>query len=78
MMGGNNAYFVRNDKLNDTVRAVNLDIGYVESKYRESRDQNGNLTLLNKLEGRTLLENVEVYNTEYCKVEKFGIIGVKG
>jgi hypothetical protein len=69
--GGNNAYFVRNDKINDIVKSVNLEDGYVESKYRESRDENGNLTLLNKTEARNLLKGVEVYNTELNNIEFF-------
>lgn len=41
---GNNAYFVRRDKLNDVVREISAAEGYVASKFRESRDQNGRLT----------------------------------
>jgi len=36
---GNNAYFVRRDKINEVVREVDLEIGFVETKYRESRDR---------------------------------------
>jgi len=69
--GGNNAYFIRNDKINNIIKSVNLEDGYVESKYRESRDKNGNLTLLNKVEARNLLKGVEVYNTELNNIESF-------
>lgn len=69
--GGNNAYFVRNDKLNDVVRPVTLDQGYIESKYRESRDKNNNLSFLNKAKGRELLKGVDVYNTMTKAKEKF-------
>ena len=69
--GGNNAYFIRNDKLNDTVRPVTLKDGYVESKYRESRDENGRLTFLSKQQARELLKDLMVYNTELNKEEKF-------
>ncbi len=68
---GNNAYFIRNDKLNDSVKSVTLDDGFVESKYRESRDENGNLTLLSKKEARKLLKNINVYNTNTKEIEKF-------
>lgn len=45
---GNNAYFVRNDKLNKRIKKVSLADGFIESKYRESRDINGRLTYLSK------------------------------
>ena len=69
--GGNNAYFVRDDKLNDVVKPVTLEQGYVEFKYRQSRNKNGNLSLLNKTEERALLKDVDVYNTSTKTVEKF-------
>jgi hypothetical protein len=69
--GGNNAYFVRNDKLNDVVKSATLEQGYVESKFRESRDKNGNLSFLNKTQARMLLKGVDVYNTSTKLVEKF-------
>ena len=69
--GGNNAYFVRNDKLNNVVRPVTLEQGYIESKFRESRDKNNNLSFLNKAKGRELLKGVDVYNTMTKAKEKF-------
>ncbi len=69
--GGNNAYFVRNDKLNNTVKAVSLHEGFVESKYRESRDEKGNLTLLSKDDAKKLLSGLSVFNTELNQIEKF-------
>ena len=42
---GNNAYFVRLDQLGD-LRALSAAEGYVESRFRESRDVSGNLTHL--------------------------------
>jgi len=69
--GGNNAYFVRNDKINDIVTPVSLEKGYIESKYRESRDLAGNLSLLDKEKARTLLRGQEVYNTRTNKIELY-------
>jgi hypothetical protein len=43
---GNNAYFVRRDKLNDEVREARLEAEFVDSKFRESRDASGALTYL--------------------------------
>lgn len=68
---GNNAYFVRNDKINDVIKPVTLADGYIESKYRESRDNEGKLTLLNKKEGMNLLNGIKVYNTENNQIENF-------
>ncbi|PKH44467.1 hypothetical protein CXG46_02085 [Nocardioides alpinus] len=42
---GNNAYFVRLDQLGD-LPALTAAEGYVESRFRESRDASGNLTHL--------------------------------
>jgi hypothetical protein len=42
---GNNAYFVRLDQLGD-LPALSAAEGYVESRFRESRDASGNLTHL--------------------------------
>jgi hypothetical protein len=42
---GNNAYFVKTECLGD-IRAVDVETGYVESKYRESRNADGQLTYL--------------------------------
>jgi hypothetical protein len=42
---GNNAYFVRLDRLGD-LPALSAAEGYVESRFRESRDSSGNLTHL--------------------------------
>jgi len=42
---GNNAHFVRKDKVSNIPVKTALQ-GYVESKFRESRDENGSLTYL--------------------------------
>lgn len=67
---GNNAYFVRNDKLNDSVREASLESGYVVSMFRESRDREGKLTYLT---GRGRIEAVRglpVYNVDTNQIEK--------
>ncbi|MDI6740915.1 MAG: hypothetical protein QME74_11210, partial [Candidatus Edwardsbacteria bacterium] len=60
---GNNAYFVRRGNLGK-IPALSCAQGYVESKFRESRDALGNLTYLT---GRKRLEEIkamEVFDTE--------------
>jgi hypothetical protein len=44
--GGNNAFFVRRELLNDRIRGISLDEGYRESCFREGRGENGRLSFL--------------------------------
>lgn len=67
---GNNAYFVRNDKLNEIVKKITISEGYIESKYRESRDLKGKLTYTGGLERVKLIQGLEVYNILTNKIEK--------
>lgn len=61
---GNNAYFVRNDKMNDSVRGVSLKAGYVRSKYRETRDESGNLSFAGAREREEILRGLPVFDIE--------------
>lgn len=66
---GNNAYFVRNEFLKD-LNPLTAKEGYVESKFRQSRDKDGNLDYLR---GNNILESIKgmpVYNTISNKIEK--------
>jgi hypothetical protein len=47
---GNNAFFVKKELLNDKVREADINEGYVENNFRESRDNTGNLIYLKKKE----------------------------
>lgn len=51
---GNNAFFVRRDRLNG-LKELTPDVAYVESKFKESRDANGQLTFL---AGKKRLEEI--------------------
>ena len=44
---GNNAFFVRTDRLGP-LRPLSCEEGFVDSRFRESRDQNGRLTFLSR------------------------------
>ncbi|WP_448560742.1 hypothetical protein [Trichothermofontia sp.] len=66
---GNNAYFVRRDKLNNSVKEVSLEEGYVISKFRQSRDQNGRLTYLSGDDQIQLIKGMEVYNIDMEQIE---------
>ncbi|SKB93619.1 hypothetical protein [Daejeonella lutea] len=60
---GNNAYFILEDYMNETVREVSLEEGYVSSKYRESRDEHGRLTYLDASERNDKIKGLSVINT---------------
>jgi len=45
---GNNAFFVKKELLNLKIKAIDVTQGFVESKFRESRDKTGKLTYLDK------------------------------
>jgi len=51
---GNNAFFVRRDRLNG-LKELTPEVAYVESKFKESRDANGQLTFLT---GKRRLEEI--------------------
>lgn len=66
---GNNAYFVKKEFLKE-LDSLTAKKGYVESKFRQSRDEEGNL---NYLRGNDILESIKgmpVYNTRSNKIEK--------
>ena len=67
---GNNAYFVRNDLLNDTITEKSVDEVFVKSKYRESRDKNGTLTYIRGDERLTTIKGLEVINILDYTTEK--------
>lgn len=68
---GNNAYFIHKDKMNERVKSVSLESGYVSSKYRESRDKNGNLTFATNRERTEILKGLPVYDIESKTVIPF-------
>ena len=67
---GNNAYFVRKDKLNDRVRETSLASGYVLSMFRESRDREGRLTCLTGIGRIEAIRGMPVYNVDTNQMEK--------
>ena len=61
---------MKKDRLNDLL-PVSIDEGYVECKFRESRDEKGRLTLKRGADRRALIKGLPVCNTESKKEEKF-------
>lgn len=45
---GNNAFFVKKILLNEKIKEISIDEGFIENNFRESRDQNSKLAFLNK------------------------------
>ncbi|OGI48462.1 MAG: NADH dehydrogenase [Candidatus Muproteobacteria bacterium RIFCSPHIGHO2_01_60_12] len=66
---GNNAFFVRNDKINDIVRTTSLEAGYVVSKFRDSRDKSGHLTYVAGGDRLNVINGMSVINTDTGKME---------
>jgi Dipeptidase len=65
---GNNAYFVRKDKIKD-LEIQTAKSGYVYSKFSESRDENGNLTYLKNEKRLQLIKGLPIYNTRTNSIE---------
>ncbi len=66
---GVNAYFIRRDRLNGRVREVSLEDGYVMSKFRESRNERGELTYVSGRDRIELIRGLPVYNVVTGAVE---------
>lgn len=60
---GNNAYFVRKDKMKK-LKSLSAEEGYVVSKFRECRDQKRNLTYLSGSKRIEVLNGLQVVNVE--------------
>jgi hypothetical protein len=68
---GNNAYFIRKDKKND-IPALSCKEGYVESRFRESRDADGHLTFLAGSQRMEKIKELMVFDIEQEKLIKLG------
>lgn len=67
---GNNAYFVRKDKLNDSVQESSLENGYVLSRFRDSRDREGRLACLTGNDRIEAIRGKPVFNIDKNQIEK--------
>ncbi|MDJ1491715.1 hypothetical protein QNI19_02155 [Cytophagaceae bacterium DM2B3-1] len=67
---GNNAYFVRKDKIGE-LHPISCQDGYVLSQFRESRDKSGALTFLTGEKRINEIEGLDVFNTRSNMLEKF-------
>jgi len=65
---GNNAHFVRKDKVGK-LPSIGIQTGYTESRFRESRDEQGNLTYLSGRDRLRMVKDMNVYNVENGTLE---------
>ena len=63
---GNNAHFVRKDQVG-TIPVKTVPQGYVESKFRESRDRNGKSTYLHGRQRIEVIKEMQVFDIENGK-----------
>ncbi len=59
---GNNAYFVRSDLLNNTIKAVSVKEAFKESKFRESKNEDNTPTFLHGKDRLEVIKGLEVIN----------------
>ena len=65
---GNNAFFVRKDCIAEDKLPKERNL-FIESKYRESRDEKGKLTFVRGDERLKLIKEMELMNLENGEVE---------
>jgi len=66
---GNNAYFIRNDKMNSSIHEVSIKEGYVKSKSRESRNTDYSLSYVTGDDRRIAISGLQVFNIETGVIE---------
>jgi len=69
-LAGNNAYFVRKDLLNESVKELSIEEAYKESKFRESRNKDFSLSFISGNDRLDILKGLDVINIETNKKEK--------
>ncbi len=60
---GNNAFFVRTDKIGN-LKPLTAEAGYVPSKFRDSRDQEGQLSFIGGDDRIQVIRDMQVYDVE--------------
>ncbi|RFM32307.1 hypothetical protein DXN04_25855 [Chitinophaga silvisoli] len=65
---GNNAYFVRKDRMGE-LKALNVEEGYVESQFRESRNKQGQLNYLRGAQRYACIQGMPVVNVATGETE---------
>jgi hypothetical protein len=66
---GNNAYFVRRERLPEGLREVTVEEGYVASRFRESRDRDGRPTHLSGAQRLEAIRGMPVFDVVTGRIE---------
>lgn len=66
---GNNAYFVKKEKIG-MLKPLRPEEGYIESKFREGRDANGQLIYVAGKNRINVINGMPVFNTRANKIEE--------
>lgn len=66
---GNNAYFVKKEKIGNIIKPLKPNEGFIASKFRESRDTEGQLTFLSGDTKYETIKGLKVYNTRLNQLE---------
>jgi hypothetical protein len=74
---GNNAYFVRRDRLGP-LRPLTAEEGFTDASFRESRDERGRLTFLSGEARRAAIADMEVVDVELGKTVRVGELAPAG
>jgi hypothetical protein len=69
-LAGNNAYYVRKDLLNETIKEKTVNAAYVLSKFRESRNKDYSLSYLDGNERYETIKGMDVINVITNEMEK--------
>ncbi|MDR2923526.1 MAG: hypothetical protein LBU85_09330 [Treponema sp.] len=69
-LAGNNAYYVRKDLLNETIKEKTIDEAFIMSKSRESRDKRFALSYLDGNERYEMIKGMDVINIKTNEMEK--------
>ncbi|MDA9194807.1 hypothetical protein N9O43_01410 [Burkholderiales bacterium] len=67
---GSNAFYVRNDLLNEKVKVLSIEEAYSPCNSRESRDEDGNLTFITGDKRLEVIRGLPVYEVEKKVIEK--------
>jgi len=66
---GNNAFFVRNDLMNEKLQSLSVKDAFTLSQYREDRNENGILIYTNPAKRLDIIRGLPVFNTDTGTVE---------
>jgi hypothetical protein len=69
---GNNAFFVRNDLCSDRLAALTPEEAFVAPRFRESRDEKGQLTFLRSEERLDVIRGMPVFDVDSKEVRRYG------